>query len=394
MKKLMFLFPILFAAFSCQTESQKIDRFTEDGVEVIANRIEPYERKAEAESLVLKEEYCVDTRNAESVANGLTDIFQFAVDSSSDVYFLVPLRGEGNFIHKYRKDGFVTSFGKKGQGPGELQYPYPLRVTAQDEIMVGDQSNRLLFYDREGRYLRQEAASGMENPQPLENGTYVAYDTKSVDYSQTFNPLKLALFSSDFKEIKELDRYSRWPNQMLAEIVSEKYISGIDFVLVARASEERLYTGNSERGYEIRVFDVEGRLLRKIRKDYLPVEVSEEYRQNFLKPFESIEDPFTRAYVEKVHFPKDWHPFHSFFPDEEGRLFVMTYEKGTGDRERMFDIFSPDGLFITRKSLNVSHNDGTMTREVRARCQNQRLYCLQEDKDGYKKLAVFRMSWE
>jgi hypothetical protein len=371
MKKALGLISLLVFVFSCKTESEKIDRFKENGVEVIANRIEPYKKiKAGAENLVFREEFNIDTRNPELAAKGLTDIFQFDVDSLGDIYFLVPLRGEGDFVHKYHGEKFVMSFGKRGQGPGELQYPYPLRINSQDEIMVGDSPNKLLFYDKDGKFLRQQTTSDLEGPQPLKNGTYLAYSTKSVDSSQTFNPLVLALFSSDFKEIKELDRFTKWPNQMVAESISEKYISGIEFVLVGRASGEHFYTGNSERGYEILVFDLEGRILRKIRKDYRPVEVSEDYRENFLRPFEGIEDPFTRAYIERVYFPKEWHPFHSFFPDEEGRLYVMTYEKGLSDSERMFDIFSADGLFIARKSLNVSHNDGSMTREVHAKCQN------------------------
>ena len=94
-----------------------------------------------------------------------------------------------------------------------------------------------------------------------------------------------------------------------------------------------------------------------------------------------------------VH-PEYWHPFNSFFPDQEGRLYVMTYEKGFKEREFMFDIFSPDGIFIARKSLNIWRTEGGLDRQVHAKCQNQRLYVIQEKESGYKKLMVYKMNWQ
>ena len=393
MKKLIYLALILSLFLNCGPKQEKVERFMENGVEVVLNHIEPYKIKSEPGNLTLIEDFSIDTEDPKFAEKGLTDIVQFDIDSSGDVYFLVPSSGAGTFIHKYHRGEFKTSFGRKGQGPGELQWPYAFRVNKQDEVMIAE-SDKLFFYDKEGTFLSQTVVPKINEPEPLREGKYLALITKFFDRSKKYNPLFLSLFTSDFKEIKELDRFNLMPNKLVFESVSDRYYSAIGYVFMGRATSEYIYTGNSERGYEILVYDMEGNLVRKIKKEYRPVEVSENYKKEYMKPYEISGDSFAKAWSEKIYFPQYWHPFNSFFPDEEGRLYVMTYEKGFKEREFMFDIFSPDGVFIARKSLNIWRTEGGLDRQVHAKCQNQRLYVIQEKESGYKKLMVYKMNWQ
>ena len=79
----------------------------------------------------------------------------------------------------------------------------------------------------------------------------------------------------------------------------------------------------------------------------------------------------------------------SFFQDDECRLFVKTYEEGDNPGEYMFDIFNPDGIFISRKSLNIY----SLGEKICAMAKRNRLYCLREKKSGYKELVVYKMRW-
>ncbi len=98
-----------------------------------------------------------------------------------------------------------------------------------------------------------------------------------------------------------------------------------------------------------------------------------------------------QEYAKKIYFPEHWHPFHSFFLDDEGRLYVMTYEPGIKPGEYMFDIFNKDGVFIARMSLSVHHwGFGSLN----ARVRGKQLYVVQEKESGYKRLVVYRMKWE
>ena len=167
----------------------------------------------------------------------------------------------------------------------------------------------------------------------------------------------------------------------------EKTVCGTEYHIFSRTMGDRIYIGSSDRGYEILIFDLDGNLVRKIRKEYKPVPVCKEYRESYLKRYVD----FMPDYAAKIYFPDNWFPFHSFFVDEEGRIFVMTYESGKNPGEYVYDIFNKDGVFILRTSLDILH--GSYGR-LEAKALRGRLYCLQEKASGYKRLAAYEMIWE
>jgi hypothetical protein len=95
-------------------------------------------------------------------------------------------------------------------------------------------------------------------------------------------------------------------------------------------------------------------------------------------------------YAKKIYFPEHWHPFHAFFPDSQGRLFVMTYEPGTASGDQVFDIFNKDGVLTARRSLNVFHGGNSL---LLAAARKGCLYLAQEKESGFKQLTVYHMIW-
>jgi hypothetical protein len=86
----------------CQDKEADIERFMEDGVEVVLNHVEPYQVKGEPSNLILEKVFSFDTENDDIAATGLTDIYRFDVDSEGNIYFLIPPTGQGNLIYKLR----------------------------------------------------------------------------------------------------------------------------------------------------------------------------------------------------------------------------------------------------------------------------------------------------
>jgi hypothetical protein len=151
-------------------------------------------------------------------------------------------------------------------------------------------------------------------------------------------------------------------------------------------SREKIFTGHQDRGYDIFVYDFDGRPIRKIRKEYAPVPVPEAHKKEFRKQFES---PQFKDILAKLYFPDGMPPFIGFTSDEDGRLYVMTYEAGKQPGEFLFDIFNPEGVFILRKAIRVYQNFMGMFVKVR----NGRLYSVQEKENGYKEFIVSRLIW-
>ena len=89
-------------------------------------------------------------------------------------------------------------------------------------------------------------------------------------------------------------------------------------------------------------------------------------------------------------FPEFFPPYQSFFMDDKGRLFVMTYEEGENPGEFITDIFSNEGAFVGRKSLNAWIFNSILW----AKMKRGLLYCIREKESGYKELVVYKMKWQ
>jgi len=374
---------ILLLFLGCSQKQERVERTKEDGVEVVINHTEPYKIKGQPTTIELKKEFSIDTGKDTTAELGLVDIGKyFDVDPQGNVY-LVSLMGKGNTIFKFDKQGnFITSFGHRGQGPGELVSrrfpPLFLTIHKEDQIVVTNYYRRkLVYFNLEGDFIREEKLDSnltLLAVISLPNGNYLAYENRGGPSYE----MPLSLFSHDFKKIKELG-FRKIPD------IGEEKIKGIYYMFSWALSGDKIFTGKQEQGYVINVYDLKGQLIRKIKKEYKPAPLTNEFKEKYLEIYKNIED-----YRNKIYFPKNFPPFHSFFTDHKERLFVMTYEKGENPGEHMYDIFNEDGLFIGRKSLRIHYNSDSLF----ARMKNNRLYCIYEKESGYKEFTAYKVTWK
>lgn len=373
----------------CGGKRGPVERVTKNGVEVVLNHLEPYHVAGRPASLTLEEIAAVDTESDAVAKAGVTDIYLFDVDSQGNAYVTIPPTHPGTLVFKLSAEGKpLLSFGRVGQGPFELEYPSGLFVDAVDRIwMLDSPKNKYHVYDSSGKPLFEGIAeAGFEDIVKLDKGSYLVTRLEKGDLKGKYLSFVTGIAGENLHIRREIDRFASYPNRLIADQVPEKYVSGIDYVYLARTSRDRIFTGNSDRGYEILVYDLGGKLLRKIRKEYKPVPVTEEFRKKTLKMYESMPE-----YAAKMYFPENWHPFQSFFADEAGRLLVMTYEPGRAPGEFIFDIIDSDGAFIGRTSLNVVPPG---LGRILAKIRGNRLYAVQEKPSGFKRIAAYRMTWQ
>jgi len=190
-----------------------------------------------------------------------------------------------------------------------------------------------------------------------------------------------SLYDSSFNKIKDLDQIKQ-PSPLAQRIEGTYHNS------VFEVNAGKIFTGNQTRGYEIYVFNLDGNLIRKIRKDYKKVAPSEGYKEKYTKSF--LNPQIYEFIKDRLYFPSSLPPFHSFITDNKGRIYVMTYEKGDNAGEYIFDIFNPEGVFISRKSLE----DFSTFASLRGLIKNDRFYYIKEKKSGFEKLMVYKMIWE
>lgn len=396
MKKLLPLALILSLFFSCAPKQDRVERILEDGVEVVLNRLEPYKIKSEPSNLFLDEEFIIDFEREDFAKIGITEVIGFDVDSDNHIYVGIS-RSSEDFIFKFDSKGnFLFSFGRRGQGPGELELPMYLRVNELGQIAVSDFGRKkLCLFEKNGDFIKEISLASNHRMATLLGNGKILVMKGSFNAEEGRIEFPVILCNEDLKEIKMLHQGRSLPNLALA-----KKINGLEIYIdynIWRISKGLIYVGNYGKEYEFLIYDTEGNLLRKIRKEYHEVKVSDQIKGiifNWLKTnFSQFEQLKT-----KLDFPEFYPPFQFFFLDEKNRLYVMTYEKGKSQKDFIYDIFNPEGIFIGRIELgnygSLPSSPTKMPIPLNVAAKNNRLYCLKEKENGYKELVVYKMRWE
>jgi hypothetical protein len=387
MKKLGILLCTASFLFQCGPEQNKVEIVVEDGVEVVVNHIQPYQIKGESTTFSLDREFSISMENEETSGFGIVDIFGFDIDSEENIFIFGPPQRSENHVFKFNKHGnFIIAFGPKGQGPGEIQYPVYLKIDTKDELPILDMfGSKLVRFNNQGAVtseikLAQDLFGRQGIMYPLDNGNYLIVRVEP-DLSGEFGNQILSLYSSSLEEIKEIDRFKTYYPQQ-----ATKYKIPQDIFWWTISTKGNVYVGNTERGYEISVYDLDGRPIRRIRKEYNPVPVPNEMKEKALGPIPE-DHPLRKTLYFADHMP----PFECFFLDDQERLFVLTADEEDG--QRIFDIYNEKGAFLGRKTLNLSFNRFNRY-GTQVFIRNGLFVCIQEKEAGYKELVKYRMIWE
>jgi len=393
MKRNLSLLLALLSLSFCTQIQDKVEKIMEDGVEVIVNHLEPYKIRGELTTLTLKEEFTIDLEKDEIAEIGLDDIWGFDVNSEGDIYLFKPPTTQGDLVYRFDPKGnFISSFARRGQGPGEVENPSYQKINAQDELSITNPGrSEILIFNKDGHITKEipiDLNIGFMGNMvyPLGNGNYLIRRSLSSPSGGGLE-FALGLFNPDFKEIKELDRFEVVQPIRAAKVRLPMHVS------VWCVSSENIYVGNEERDYEICVYDLNGNLLRKIRKNYTPNSGAGELEQEIREKLKYS----PQALKDKIYFPERWPPFQFIFTDDEARLYVMTFKEGKNPNENIFDIFNSKGIFIATASMHVSLNDPFFTPgaplDSWVTIKKDRLYCLRDKISGYREFVVYKTIW-
>ena len=356
---------LFMGVVSCrQDQTWKGSIETRDGVTVVKNPKDPPYKKS---PVLLEEELTLGGSRSDEMAL-LSRPFCLVVDDGGSIYVLDIQ--EGN-IKKFGPDGkFLMTIGHKGQGPGELQGPLSIQITSQKELLVDCViSSRLVYFSQDGVFLRETALTKI--PRALivadAQGDFICQYPES---GQIFKEV-LAKFGSDQQrlfQIAEVDpRYS------------EIYFPFAPGIIFNVTPESHIIWAVTDR-YEIMVTDPQGRLIKRISRDYVPVEVTEADKQNLIKR----QGPPDQG----AKIPAVYSPLQSEFPtsDEAGRIFIKTYLRAADGVSFFFDAFDSSGRYVARIPLK-------QVRRVPLVWKKDKLYTIEEDEGGFNLVKRYKVTW-
>lgn len=379
----------VLSMIQCAPKLDEPERRIENGVEVVVNGDRPYPINGKPAVLTVKEEFRIDLEDSKYAEMGLSDAAKADLDSWGHVVIFRQFAGEGPLVFVFDEHGiFQKSFGRRGQGPGEVAYPFPIGVTGPDEIAIRDSSAKILFYNSNGTLLRTAPIS---SPVPIlgrvgfslmASGNYI------IQYPQTgesgeIRGASVGVFDTAFRKIKDIAAFDL-PGAI--EKISNPFVP----IPVFCHSGSGIFLGFEKNRTDISVYDLDGNMKRIIRKSYPQIDIPASFRDDLLKRM-----PENHPLRTNLKLPANLPAFQFLFSDDQGRLYVATYEKDAATGQNMCEIFSPDGTYIQRAPLGYFDIlkwmfEGQPGDVV---IRNGRVLCVRDKDSGYREVIVSSIVW-
>jgi hypothetical protein len=329
----------------------------ENGVRVVENPEKPL---YPPEVFKLQEEYTIK-------ASGEGYLFvrpsQLLLDAFHNLY--VRDNRESN-IKVFDDHGrFLRIIGSKGVGPAELENPADMTITGNRLTVFSPQIARRTVFDLEGKYLDSgHYPMGLTAIRADSHGNVLCMNITRTEEMET--RWCLQKYDANLKFIKEFASQAARPWQPWG---------GVQGPMFTVTRDDKIIYGFPDT-YELKVFDNDGRLIGRIRKQHHAVRFPQE------------EIDFIR---KKYHpsgswdvFPKYHEPFYLIENDDDGRIIVMTIPSISHGVEHICDVFGPDGRFLATIKLK-SNGDRLWA--------NGRLYEIVEDEEGLPVVRVSKVIW-
>ena len=362
---------ILYLVFSLPPVAHGFDKVeqwkgsikTEQGITVVKNPQKPIFEKniiEFEEELVIPES---DGRNYIFVKPA-----SLALDDNNNIYVLDIRDANIKVFSEHGK--FLWSFGRKGAGPGELDVAAYLSIFKRSEIAVLDAGNRRIsFFSLEGEYKRSlSMARYYFGAMKIDSkGNIFGIANKVFEGKRRF---ELQKFDPDLNFIKIFDYIDRPVEQDLT-----LFMAGVCFTIL---KGDLIAYGFPEKDYEIKVYNNEGNLIKRILREYVPDRI----------PQEEIKFVSNKRVTRlKIYIPKYYSPYYGLFGDDEGRI-ITNSRYNLIENINYFDVFGQEGKYLTSTSLKADI--------VVYDCiwKNDKLYTIGKDEEGLPEVKIYRIKWK
>lgn len=366
---------LLITGFISYTEGHKVK--TVDKVKIIQNKKKPQPPR-DVPSKVSFDLECVIGKS-DDPDKSFSEVSTFVVDDSETIY---ALDFKDRKIKVFDEAGqFVRSFGEHGQGPGELDMPATIHLTPADELIVEDAiARKLVYFTLEGSYIKHISLADRMALVGLlmdPGGNFIGREMM-LEGEKLFFEIKK--FDPELKSLFPLDKIEF----SIPVPGSGNKMNFMDMLSAYQfdSSGNIYYSRNLD--YEIKVYTPEGEHFKSIQKDYEPQKITEKDIEEMLERISNFGTMGGVNVREMFEFPKTFPPFQSFTLDEEGRIFVRTWEKGKNKDEYIFDVFDTEGVYIARFPSKM---------DIRV-WKNGKAYSYEEDEEGLKIIKKYGVRWE
>ncbi len=326
----------------------------------------------EREFLTLKRDLVIPDRNAgkEDIIAGIRSI---CVDDNGTIYVL---DDKDDKVKVFGADGsFIRSFGKKGQGPGEFQYPSEIFAKKNGTISVYDlMTRRISDFSSDGAYIggSDPIQTGMMRLFSLSAENEAAFYGDGAERDEN---------GAVYAELVRVDKKTGAVS-IITRVKDEYDLPRVDptpenFFMRTRSNGELIWA--SSRKYELFIESPDGRKLGRITRPDPKVRFTEKDREALLEKRYGGKDkrPKNVEFVWPEYFP----PITRVVLDDRDWLYVGTCDKD-GRGSGKYDVFDAAGAY--RGSFHFERSILVI--------KKGRAYVAAEDEEGLPVLERYEMT--
>jgi hypothetical protein len=279
------------------------------------------------------------------------------------------------FIYSLKDFKLIKQFGKEGEGPREFMInPFgpPMSVMAYDGRLVINSINKMSYFSSEGEYLREHQAPPNTVFVNMKGG-FLGIGAALIEQN---SPPQLAfrLFDKDFK-----------PGKVL--YATKIKVGNLRNILLPMEAlhynpyyKGKLYVANSREGFVIDCFDLSGKKLYSIKKDYEKIAVGDDYKQAAKEWFKT--DPNFRRIWDII---KSGLTYETYYPAikelyfDNDIIYAFTHKQKNKKNECI--LMDLKGKELARTYLPMPESDFYTYYPLLITIDNNKYYRLEENED-------------
>ncbi|MCK5055320.1 MAG: 6-bladed beta-propeller [Candidatus Aminicenantes bacterium] len=280
---------------------------------------------------------------------------------------------------------FILSFGKKGEGPGEMKRFGSLYL--ENNKLIYYENNRVHYFSKEGKYIETVIIPGDLTPRLfIDENSFIS--APRMNWEDPKGESRCIIYNVKDKNKKLLFEYFTY-KKGVARRASKKSRSTFSFsnssitpMLVLAYRDNKIYFGmNNE--YKIKVKDLKSRdefdFSIKRKEKFVPGV----YKNEILK---GVNFPADVKRQIKEGLPDHFTFFEGILIDRNGNIYVFVTDP-VEENSRKIDIFSAGGTYIYSAEIKVEK--GLVIRS--SHFSNDKLYMGVENEDGDLKLVKYKI---
>lgn len=265
-------------------------------------------------------------------------IYPFYLTIAEDRIYIVENDSTAHLytIDSNNKAAYVKTFGREGQGPGEFNFMYRIRVL--DDHLDVSGLNKLARFSLDGEYI-DEVKVTVDMFKGGINQIGNNYVVRILQFSPNETTQIINLYDKDFKLIKEIGTHKESRSFDKINLVSD--------VFSPRVSEDQIFVISSGKESIVIVYDQNGNQHKEILLPLEPIKLTDDLKEAIIKPLR--ENPQLRdswsSFEKRIYFP-DKTPGLDYFDIVDGKFIARTYKYNQDSVE--FVTFNQQGQELQR----------------------------------------------